>query len=66
MTHFGPDQAIGLSALIAGLLIVAGGLYARRSDRLHTRQGAEILAGFAVGVGLVSMVAGAVWLVQSA
>lgn len=65
MSHFGPDQAIGLSALIVGLLVVVAGLYARRGDKLHTRQGAEVLAGFAAVTGVVSMVAGAVWLVQS-
>lgn len=66
MNHFGPDQAIGLIALIAGLLIVFAGLYARRGDRLHTRQGAEVLAGFAAVMGMVSMVAGTFWLVQGA
>ncbi|GAA4747838.1 hypothetical protein GCM10023264_12080 [Sphingomonas daechungensis] len=66
MSHFGPDQAIGLSALVAGLLIIGGGLYARRGDRLNTRQGAKVLAGTAAFTGIVSMLAGAVWLIQSA
>ena len=66
MSIFGPDQAIGLSALITGLIVVAAGLYARRNDRLHTRQGAKVLAGFAAVMGVLSMAAGAVWLVQGA
>jgi hypothetical protein len=66
MSLFGPGQAIGLSALIAGLLVVVAGSYARRNDRLHTRQGAEVLAGFAAVMGMVSMVAGAVWFVHAA
>jgi len=63
MSDFGAP--IGLSALIGGLLVVVAGLYARRDDRLHTRQGAEVLAGFAAVMGLVSIAAGAVWLVQA-
>lgn len=63
MSDFGAP--IGLSALIGGLLVVVGGLYARRDNRLHTRQGAEVLAGFAAVMGLVSIAAGAVWLVQA-
>jgi hypothetical protein len=65
MSSFGPDQAIGLIALIVGLLIVVAGIYTRRSNRLHTRQGAEVLAGLAAVMGFISMAAGAVWLVQA-
>ena len=64
MIGFGPDQALGVSALIAGLLLVSAGLHARRKNRLNTRQGAEV-AGFAAFMGIVSMAAGAAWLVQS-
>ena len=66
MSDFGPDQALGLIALIAGLLIVVAGLYVRRDNTLHTRQGAEVLAGFAAFMGLVSIAAGAMWLVRGA
>jgi hypothetical protein len=65
MSSFGPDQAMGLIALMAGLAIVAAAMYARRSNRLNTRHGAEVLAGLAAVMGIVSMAAGAVWLVQT-
>jgi len=56
--------AMSSSALILGLLLVVGGLYARRDGRLHTRQGAAVLAGFAAVMGVVSMGAGMLNLVR--
>ena len=57
--------AMSSSALIVGLLLVAGGLYVRRNGRLHTRQGAAVLAGFAAVMGVVSMSAGMLTLVRA-
>ena len=54
-----------ISALLFGLMLVATGLYARRGGRLRNRQGAEVLAGFWVVVGLAGMIASAVLLAQS-
>jgi len=57
--------AMSSSALIVGLLFVVGGLYARRNGRLHTRQGAAVLAGFAAVMGGVSIGVGMLTLVQA-
>ena len=57
--------AMSSSALVVGLLFVVGGLYARRNGRLHTRQGAAVLAGFAAVMGVVSMSAGMLTLVRA-
>jgi vacuolar-type H+-ATPase subunit I/STV1 len=58
--------AVGSVALIAGLLLIAGGLYVLRRGRLRTRQGAAVLAGFTAVLGLVAMSAGVLCLVRSA
>ena len=61
-----PDPiAVGSGALAIGLLFVFGGLYARRGGRLHTRQGAEVLTGFAAFMGFLSMAAGILSLVRA-
>jgi len=57
--------AMSSSALVIGLLFVVGGLYARRNGRLHTRQGAAVLAGFSAVEGVVSMSAGMLTLVRA-
>ncbi len=57
--------AMSSSAFVVGLLFVVGGLYAQRNDRLHTRQGAAVLAGFAAFMGVVSMSAGMLTLVRA-
>ena len=57
--------AVGsIGALIIGVLFIFGGLHARRHGRLRTRQGAEVLAGFAAVVGLAAMAAGALSLLS--
>lgn len=38
-------------ALVLGVMMVIGGLYARRGGRLRTRQGAAVLAGFVALLG---------------
>jgi len=39
-------------ALLLGVLMFAGGMYARRGGKLRSRQGAAILAGFVAVVGV--------------
>ena len=38
--------------LFAGILLIVIGLYSRRGGRLRSRQGAQVLAGFATIVGM--------------
>ena len=40
-------------ALLLGVLMFAGGMYARRGGKLRSRQGAAILAGFAAAIGVL-------------
>ena len=54
-----------IGALLAGLVLAAAGLYARRGGRLRNRQGAEVLAGFWVVVGLAAVIASSVLFAQS-
>ena len=42
-----------LTALLLGVLLFAGGMYARRGGHLRTRQGAAILAGLASVMGVL-------------
>ena len=41
----------GFLGLFLGILMVIGGLYARRGGRLRHRQGAAVLAGFSAFLG---------------
>lgn len=41
--------------LFLGILMLSGGLYARRRGRLRHRQGAAVLAGFAAFLGAAFM-----------
>ena len=45
-------------ALFLGVLMVTGGLYARRGGRFQTRQGAALLAGFVALMGATFMAFG--------
>lgn len=45
----------GLLALFLGLLMLVGGLYARRRGRFRTRHGAAVLAGFSAVMGATFM-----------
>jgi NhaP-type Na+/H+ or K+/H+ antiporter len=40
-------------ALLLGVLLFAGGMYARRGGQLRTRQGAAVLAGMASVIGVL-------------
>ena len=45
-------------ALLLGVIMFAGGMYARRGGHLRNRQGAAVLAGFAAVAGLLMFGAG--------
>ena len=47
-----------IGAIVLGLSIAAAGLHARRRGRLRNRQGAEVLMGLCVVVGLAAVAAG--------
>lgn len=57
-----PATLGGIGAMIFGILLVASGFHVRRRRRLHTRQGAEVLAGLAIVMGLGAIGAGALYL----
>jgi NhaP-type Na+/H+ or K+/H+ antiporter len=40
-------------ALLLGVMLFAGGMYARRGGHLRTRQGAAVLAGMASVIGVL-------------
>ena len=65
MSFLSPAALASIGALLLGLVLVAGGLRARRGGRLRYRQGADVLAGFAVVLGLAVMIAGLVLFAQS-
>jgi len=52
-------------AVLLGVLLFAGGMYARRGGHLRTRQGAAVLAGFAAVVGIMVLSVGIYGLVAA-
>lgn len=54
---------VGAVAIFLGALLIGSGLYARRGGRLRYRQGAQVLAGFAILVGAFMVIAGGLLLV---
>jgi hypothetical protein len=53
MSYFNTLASLG--AVLLGLLLTSAGFYARRGRRLHQRQGAEVLAGLGIFLGIVLM-----------
>lgn len=51
-------------ALFLGILMVTGGLYARRGGRLRHREGAAVLAASSAIIGLVVLGAGFVGILR--
>ena len=51
MAYFDLVSMGSFIGLFAGILLVLGGLYARRGGRLRHRHSAEVLAGFAAERG---------------
>jgi hypothetical membrane protein len=51
-------------AMFLGILMISGGLYARRGGRLRNREGAAVLAGFVALLGLVALGAGFVGILR--
>lgn len=52
-------------ALFLGALMTVGGLYARRGGRFNTRQGASVLAGFVVLLGVTFVAIGFIALLRA-
>ena len=58
MVDVDPYKIGAAYALLLGLIMFAGGMYARRGGHLRNRQGAAVLAGFAAVVGMLMLGAG--------
>ena len=65
MVHLEPIIIGAASALVVGFILALAGFYVRRKKRLHTRQGAEVLAGFTAFMGLVAMAGGMASLIRA-
>jgi hypothetical protein len=63
MSYIDPTIVVSIGALIFGLLLLIGGLYARPRSRPQTRQGAEILARFVAVMGVATMIGGTLFLI---
>ena len=64
MEFVDPVSILSFLALFLGILMVVGGLYARRGGRLRHREGAAVLAGFAALLGLLALGAGFVGILR--
>jgi NhaP-type Na+/H+ or K+/H+ antiporter len=53
MVEVDPYGLGSLGALLLGVLMFAGGMYARRGGQLRNRQGAAVLAGMAAVIGVM-------------
>jgi NhaP-type Na+/H+ or K+/H+ antiporter len=58
MVDVDPYKIGAAYALLLGLIMFAGGMYARRGGHLRNRQGAAVLAGFAAVIGVLMLGAG--------
>ena len=64
MEYVDPISIGSFIALFLGILMLIGGLYARRGGRLRNREGAAVLAGFIALLGLVALGAGFVGMLR--
>ncbi len=58
MIDVDPYRLGAFYALLFGVIMFAGGMYARRGSHLRNRQGAAVLAGLAAVIGVVAISAG--------
>ena len=65
MDYVDPVVVGCISSLIIGLVLVIGGLYAKPRSRPQTRESAALLASFATVVGIITMIAGALFLIRA-
>ena len=65
MDYVSSATFVTFGALLLGLLLIAAGSYARRGGRLRHRQGAEVLAGCVLAMGLAVLIGAAVLFAQS-
>jgi hypothetical protein len=59
------DVVASIAAILIGLMLIAGALYPQRGGQLHYRQGAKVLLGFGVIVGIAVLIGGAYLLVRA-
>ncbi len=64
MEYVDVASLVSFFALFFGILMLTGGLYARRGDRLRHRAGAAVLAGFTALLGLLALGAGFVGILR--
>ena len=64
MEYVDPISIGSFIALFLGVLMLVGGLLARRGGRLRHREGAAVLAGFVALLGLVALGAGFVGILR--
>ena len=55
----------GTAAILIGLLLIVGSLYPQRGGRLRHRQGAKVLLGFGLIVGLAVLTIGGLWALKT-
>ena len=65
MGYVDPAIAIGLGAFILGLLLVVWGFFLRWAGKLRNLQGAAVLVGAAIALGLAVMSVGALFVFKA-
>jgi hypothetical protein len=65
MEYVDPIVVSSIGALIVGVLLVVGGLWGKSQSKRNTRRSAEVLTGLAAVLGMVTIGAGALFLVQA-
>lgn len=64
MEYVDVASLVSFFALFFGILMLTGGLYARRGHRLRHRAGAAVLAGFTALLGLLALGVGFVGILR--
>ena len=59
------DLLASTAAILIGLMLIAGAVYAQRGGRLRYRQGAKVLLGVGVMIGAIVLLTGAFLLIQA-
>ena len=59
------DLLASTAAILIGLMLIAGAVYAQRGGRLRYRQGAKVLLGVGVMIGAAVLLTGAFLLIQA-
>ena len=59
------DVAASIAAIFIGLMLIVSALYPQRGGQLRYRQGAKVLLGFGVIVGIAVLIGGAYLLLRA-